>query len=57
MNKPVLSHEIPPEEEAVFRAAVREGIAAADAGKLSPFEPVAEWLASWGTEHELPPPE
>ena len=57
MNKPVLSYEIPPEDEAAFKAAVREGVAAADAGKLSSFEPVAEWLASWGAEHELPRPE
>ncbi len=57
MNKPVLSHTIPPEDEAAFRAAVREGVAAADAGKLSLFEPLAEWLASWGSEKESPPPE
>jgi len=56
MNKPVLSHAIPAEDQAAFCAAVREGIEAADAGLLTPFEPVAEWLASWGTEHESPPP-
>jgi len=37
---------IPHKDEAVFRAAVREGIEAAEAGRLSPFDPVAEWLAS-----------
>jgi predicted transcriptional regulator len=48
---------MPVEDQAAFRAAVREGIEAADAGKLSPFEPVAEGLASWGAENELGPPE
>jgi predicted transcriptional regulator len=56
MNRPVLSHAIPAEDQAAFCAAVREGIEAADAGLLTPFEPVAEWLASWGTEHESPLP-
>jgi predicted transcriptional regulator len=56
MNKPVLPHAIPLEDQAAFRAAVCEGIEAADAGRLTPFEPVAEWLASWGTEDEPPPP-
>jgi predicted transcriptional regulator len=57
MNKPVPSSAIPVENQAAFRAAVREGIDAADAGRLTPFEPVAEWLGSWGTENELPAPE
>jgi predicted transcriptional regulator len=56
MNKPVLPRAIPPEDQAAFEAAVREGIEAADAGRLTAFEPVAEWLESWGTEGELPPP-
>jgi len=45
-----------PEEEAAFRAAVREGIADADAGRLISGEAVLAWLRSWGTENELPPP-
>jgi predicted transcriptional regulator len=56
MNKPVLPNKISPQDQAAFVAAVREGIEAADAGRLSPFEPVAEWLASWGADHECPPP-
>jgi predicted transcriptional regulator len=56
MNKPVLTRTIPIEDQDRFQAAVREGIEAADAGQLSPFEPVADWLASWGTEDEPPPP-
>jgi predicted transcriptional regulator len=55
MNKPVLPHAIPVEDQAAFRAAVDEGIEAADAGQLTPFEPVADWLASWGTKDESPP--
>jgi predicted transcriptional regulator len=61
MVKPITSEMAPPRgrpiADAAFDAAVHEGIEAADAGRLSPFEPVAEWLASWGTEDELPPPE
>jgi hypothetical protein len=57
MSQPVASHEIPVEDKSAFNDAVREGIEAADAGRLSPFEPVAQWLASWGTENELPTPE
>ncbi len=56
MNKPILPHAIPVEDQAAFHAAVRGGIDAADAGRLTPLELVAEWLASWGTEDEPPPP-
>lgn len=56
MNKPASFHEIQPEVQSAFQAAIREGIAAADAARLAPFEPVAEWLASWGTVNELPMP-
>jgi predicted transcriptional regulator len=57
MNKPVLPPTLSAQDEAAFRAAVQEGIEAADAGKLSDFEPVGDWLASWGSKDELPPPE
>ena len=57
MNKPVPSPAIPVEDQAAYQAAVRDGIAAADAGRLTPFEPVADWLGSWGTENEPFPPE
>ena len=55
MNKPVLSPAIPTEDQAAYEAAVREGLEAADAGRLLPIEPVADWLATWGTEGESPP--
>ena len=54
MNKPVLSPAIPAEDQAAYKAAVREGVEAADAGRLGPMEPVADWLATWGTEGEPP---
>lgn len=45
-----------PDTEA-FVAAVKEGIASADAGRTVPYETVREWLLSWGTKAELPKPE
>ncbi|WP_413208422.1 hypothetical protein [Rhodospirillum sp. A1_3_36] len=39
------------------RLAILEGIAAADAGLLIPHEDMKAWLESWGTDHELPPPQ
>lgn len=50
----------PPEDDpetTAKRAAIREGIAAADAGRLVPHEEMRRWLLSWGTEDELPPPQ
>jgi predicted transcriptional regulator len=37
--------------------AVKEGIASAERGEWVSDEAVDAWLASWGTDHELPPPE
>jgi predicted transcriptional regulator len=38
-------------------AEIRERFAAAKAGEPGiAHERVAEWLESWGTDHELPPP-
>jgi len=37
-------------------AEIQAGLEAADAGKTVSEERVFEWLRSWGTEHELPPP-
>jgi len=45
-----------PDTEA-FVAAVKDGIASADAGRTVPYEDVRKWLLSWGTENELPKPE
>jgi predicted transcriptional regulator len=36
--------------------AVEEGLADAKAGRLVDGESVMSWLASWGTDNELPPP-
>jgi hypothetical protein len=36
---------------------VKEGIASADRGEFVPQDEMEEWLASWGTDHELPPDE
>jgi antitoxin component of MazEF toxin-antitoxin module len=37
-------------------AEIQAGLAEAEAGQTVPHEKVVEWLRSWGTEHELPPP-
>jgi predicted transcriptional regulator len=37
-------------------AAIDEGIAAADAGKLVDHEDVVAWVRSWGQPDELPQP-
>ncbi|HMG51087.1 MAG TPA: CopG family transcriptional regulator [Inquilinus sp.] len=44
-------------EIAAKRAAIREGIAAADDGRLIPHDEMRRWLLSWGTDDELPPPQ
>jgi predicted transcriptional regulator len=40
-----------------FVAAVKRGLASADAGRTVPYEDVRKWLLSWGTKDELPKPE
>jgi len=45
------------EDQAAMQRAVREGIADADAGRVTPYEKVRRWLLSWGSDKELPPPE
>lgn len=35
---------------------IQAGLNEADAGESLPNEKVIEWLRSWGTSHELPPP-
>lgn len=37
-------------------AAVLEGLASIERGEVISHEAVEEWLASWGTPNELPPP-
>jgi len=56
MPKPVKT-SVPDSEDAEFLAAVDEGLADADAGRLIPYQKIRRWLLSWGTENELPPPE
>lgn len=53
---PTPAAEMDDEERAAFLAAVDEGIADADAGRLIPYERVQRWLLSWGSDEELPPP-
>jgi predicted transcriptional regulator len=36
---------------------IRAGFAEVDTGERVPNEKVIEWLQSWGTNHELPPPQ
>jgi predicted transcriptional regulator len=35
---------------------IQAGLAAAEAGKTVSEDNVIDWLRSWGTEHEMPPP-
>lgn len=37
-------------------AEIQAALAEAEAGETVPHEQVVDWLRSWGTEHELPPP-
>jgi len=48
---------LPDDDSAAEIAAVKEGLADADAGRTVPYEGVRRWLLSWGTDSELPPPE
>jgi predicted transcriptional regulator len=47
----------PAAEDAAFIAAVEQAQASLAAGHSVPYEQVRRWLLSWGTDHELPPPE
>jgi predicted transcriptional regulator len=44
-----------PADNAAFVAAIREGIEAADSGRVVPYEAIRRWLLSWGTSDEPPP--
>lgn len=35
---------------------IQAGFAEIEAGESAPNEKVIEWLSSWGSKHELPPP-
>jgi antitoxin component of MazEF toxin-antitoxin module len=37
-------------------AEIQAGLAEAEAGETVPHEKVTDWLRSWGTANELPPP-
>lgn len=57
MANPQPQLETPPDPETeAFEEAVREGIAAADAGRTLPYEDVRRWVLSWGTPGELSRP-
>jgi predicted transcriptional regulator len=56
MAKPEPSIFDEPDLEADERAAL-EGAADIAAGRTISHEAMKRWLLSWGTDHELPPPE
>jgi predicted transcriptional regulator len=43
-------------EESWQLAEIKEGMRQAAAGLVISGEDMDKWLASWGTDHELPPP-
>lgn len=45
------------EEQRAYREAIDEALAEADKGLFVSGEAVDKWLASWGTDNPLPPPE
>jgi predicted transcriptional regulator len=47
----------PTAEDAAFIKAVADGQASLDQGRSVSYERVRQWLLSWGTNKELPPPE
>lgn len=49
--------EIYLEEKKAYHAAIDEALKEAEEGIFVSWEKVKEWLESWGTENELPPPE
>jgi predicted transcriptional regulator len=44
-------------ERRAYLAAIDEALKEAEEGVFVSGERVIKWLKSWGTEHELPPPE
>lgn len=44
-------------DNATYRAAVAVGLADVAAGRTIPYEDVRNWLLTWGTPDELPPPQ
>jgi RHH-type rel operon transcriptional repressor/antitoxin RelB len=45
------------EQEEWKRAAILEGMRQLDAGRSIPHDEVDKWIASWGSDRELSPPE
>ena len=43
--------------EAWAREEIEAGLADVNAGRTVSGEKVTEWIRSWGTDHELPPPQ
>jgi predicted transcriptional regulator len=56
MSKAIQSRQREDGEAAEFEAAVRQGLAEAEAGKGISYEKIRRWLLSWGSDRELPPP-
>ena len=44
------------QEDRAYLASVEAGLRDADAGRFVPHSAVKQWLQSWGSEQELPPP-
>jgi predicted transcriptional regulator len=62
MNEPPRGFQEEPavfilEEEVELTDAERQAMADIDAGRFISHEAVMRWVASWGTDNELPPPE
>jgi len=45
------------QEKRAYRVAIDEAVAEADRGVFVSGEAVDRWLASWGTDEHVPPPE
>ncbi|MDR3775139.1 MAG: hypothetical protein P4L26_17425 [Terracidiphilus sp.] len=43
--------------EARARGEIEAGLAEIEAGRIFSGEKIIEWLCSWGTDHQLPPPQ
>ena len=54
MTEPATAFE-PPDDDALSRA-IAQGRAQIAAGKGIPLADMEQWLESWGTSDELPPP-
>jgi predicted transcriptional regulator len=49
--------EVEDEAAAADAAAIAEGLADIEAGRVVSHDAMKRWLLSWGTSNELPPPD